>query len=473
MDKVDDPVNSNLVPYKSAEKLSSSSSIEVPLVVKPVALFNSFKSSNKLSDKNLFNPTANLHDTLLTKEARKPINSTTNIFESKSALSSSDIASSQPFGKPVTTASVFGATSSEAVKTSANSSANIFGSISAFGSPAVSTSQPFGKPVTTTSSFGSITSNPAKTSANSTTNIFGSKSVFSSSAITASQPFGKLVTTASIFGATSSEAVKTSANSSANIFGSNSAFGSSAVSTSQPFGKPATTTSSFGSITSDLAKTSANFTTNIFDQKVLSAHLRLLQVNHLPILVQIFLDQIALLACLRFGSITSDPAKTSANSTTNIFGSKSAFSSSAITASQPFGKLVTTTSIFGVTSLAAVKTSANSSANIFGSNNAFGSSAVSTSQPFGKSVRALNTGAITEAAKAITNSWGSELFKSATGSQDLGATQFLAGTAPSGTYRTNFVPTDGRDNLLKNGLATTVKTKHYCITGMKFTKLIV
>jgi len=133
-DKVDDPVNSNLVPYKSAEKLSSSSSIEVPLVVKPVAVSNSFKSSNKLSDKNLFNPATNFDDQLFTKVAEKPTNSTANIFESKSALSSSDIASSQPFGKPVTTTSVYRSTTKDTAKSSTNAATDVFESKSALGS---------------------------------------------------------------------------------------------------------------------------------------------------------------------------------------------------------------------------------------------------------------------------------------------------------------------------------------------------
>jgi len=49
----------------------------------------------------------------------------------------------------------------------------------------------------------------------------------------------------------------------------------------------------------------------------------------------------------------------------------------------------------------------------------------------------------------------------------FGGSGAFGSTAATGTASTKFQPTDGQDNMMKNGLATTVKTKHYCITGMK------
>lgn len=37
----------------------------------------------------------------------------------------------------------------------------------------------------------------------------------------------------------------------------------------------------------------------------------------------------------------------------------------------------------------------------------------------------------------------------------------------SGTTANKFTPIDGVDNMVRNGISTQVKTKHYCISGMK------
>ena len=46
-------------------------------------------------------------------------------------------------------------------------------------------------------------------------------------------------------------------------------------------------------------------------------------------------------------------------------------------------------------------------------------------------------------------------------------TSLFGSTAQSGTTGTKFTAIDGTDNMVRNGVSTQVKTKHYCITGMK------
>ena len=48
----------------------------------------------------------------------------------------------------------------------------------------------------------------------------------------------------------------------------------------------------------------------------------------------------------------------------------------------------------------------------------------------------------------------------------FGAGTFSAGTV-TGTAGTKFAVVDGTDTMVRNGISTQVKTKHYCITGMK------
>ena len=41
------------------------------------------------------------------------------------------------------------------------------------------------------------------------------------------------------------------------------------------------------------------------------------------------------------------------------------------------------------------------------------------------------------------------------------------GSAVTGTAGVKFAPVDGTDSVARNGVSSVVKTKHYCITGMK------
>jgi len=182
-------------------------------------------------------------------------------------------------------------------------------------------------------SFGTPTRDPATTSTTSTTNFFGSKSALGSPVITVNQPFDKPVgafsfgattkaATGFSFGSTTRDPAKTSTTTIRNVFGSKSALGSPVITLNQPFSKPVGAFS-FGATT----KAATGFS---------------------------------------FGSTTRDPAKTSTTTIRNVFGSKSAFGSFAVTTGQLFSKSATTAPIFESTTMDPAKPSATSATNTLG-----------------------------------------------------------------------------------------------------------
>ena len=109
-----------------------------------------------------------------------------------------------------------------------------------------------------------------------------------------------------------------------------------------------------------------------------------------------------------------------------------------------------------------------STSTAFGTSGGFGSTTTSTGGGglFGGGTQPTGGGLFGSTAGTTT---GGSLFGQ---QQPAGGGLFGGGTAfgtssSGGTTSVKFSPLEGTDNMVRNGQSQTVKTKHYCITGMK------